>query len=48
MADLPASEEYDSFRKLNLKPIPELENLLEVLKLKIAFVFSDQPIFEVK
>lgn len=44
---LPDGAEYDKYRNFG-PPIPELEAFQEVLKNKVGFIFTDQPVSEVK
>jgi len=44
---LPEGEEYDWYRTFG-EPLPELQNLLPLLKEKIGLIFTDEPIPELK
>jgi len=46
--EVPAGEEFDAFRPLHKKKIPELAALIENIKGKIGLVFTDKPVFEIK
>jgi len=44
---LPEGEDHDWYRKFG-EPLPELLNLLPLLKEKIGLIFTDEPISELK
>lgn len=44
---LPEGEEWDWARKFG-PPMKELENLLPLIKEKVGFILTDQPISEIK
>jgi large subunit ribosomal protein LP0 len=46
--DLPQTPEFDAFRAVHKRKVPELKTFSEQVKGKIGFIFTDQPIFDIK
>jgi large subunit ribosomal protein LP0 len=44
---LPEGKEWDWYRQFGA-PIPELDNFNQLLKGKVGFIFTDEPVFEMK
>jgi large subunit ribosomal protein LP0 len=48
LEDLPAGEQHEEFRTAHKRKIPELKALIDEVKGKIGFIFTDKPVFEIK